>query len=1010
MEETAPLRAHPTLLLAALIGAAALASGAALGATGTPLGKAATGEECRASPRGGLPPLPDAPPPLDVYCGDVTEPAGAVWIDTLPAGTQRDKAGIESTAKRTIEGQSIERRMSCAAGEPLGGDGGALVYSCTLKAGNWPQVVLRVAVGGRLYQAEGLPSMLGVLAKAIDTAAGRSAFPEAAAADLQRRQAALGSSAIGSGELLRFNEYMRLGRLYNSTRNYPASEDAFRKALEVQNRVFGPASPGAGEVLMELALAVSHQGRFDEAGALFRRAEPIVQKRDEAVQGRFFAYLAIDAELQGKYQEALGYARQSTALRRKQIDSAADTISDISAGDPHVAAKGELVHSLLIEGDLSLKLGDIAGAEAAVTEALEFLAQVHGLPIWWQPQALILLGQIEAAQNRLTFAERNLKRGVALEEKVFGKTAPTAQAYMTLARFYTGIQDYPAAIAAFRTGMEILGTDDTARSLVSADDVGAFLVAAAAVAAKDPSQRPKLEAEMFRASQLMSAGVADQAIENAAARIAAGDPAIAALVREEQEAERARDAARLRLAAEEAKPVEERGRLIEEQIKKDIDAANAKVAALQQKLQQSYPAYASFASPQPTDLATLQKSLAPDEAFVGFLVGREGAYLLLARADRLKAFKLDTTDAKLTQTVTDLRKAFIPRLGTVGPFDLRLANDLYRRLLGPAEADLAGVKHLVAAPAGALASLPLGLLVATPTAQGNYSGAEWLLRRMAISEVPSARAFVTLRAERAVAKPAPRPFLGLGNPSFTGANAPGQASALDRLAQSCREGGAISPTLIRALAPLPETAEEVRRVGQRLNADPNSILLGAAASEANLRRQALGDYNVIYFATHGLLPGELRCQSEPGLALSPPSGAASSPNDDGLLEASEIAGLKLNAELVVLSACNTGAGGGRLGGESLSGLADAFFHAGARTLVVSHWQVPSNATAALMTGFFDRLGPRLENGIAESLRGSQLALAGQAATAHPFYWAAFTVLGDGGARLSGRQSATGTLE
>jgi CHAT domain-containing protein len=270
---------------------------------------------------------------------------------------------------------------------------------------------------------------------------------------------------------------------------------------------------------------------------------------------------------------------------------------------------------------------------------------------------------------------------------------------------------------------------------------------------------------------------------------------------------------------------------------------------------------------------------------------------------------------------------------------------------------------------------------------------------MAVSEVPSPRAFVDLRQARTEAKPAPRPFLGVGNPSFAGgANAPGQASALDRLASSCREGGPMPAELIRALTPLPETAEEVRRVGQRLGADAGSILIGAAASEANLRRQPLGDYNVLYFATHGLLPGELRCQAEPGLALSPPAGGAQSTADDGLLDASEIASLRLNADLVVLSACNTAEGGGRFGGESLSGLADAFFHAGARTLVASHWQVPSAATAQLMTGFFDKVGPKLSNGLADSLREAQLGLAGQAQTAHPFYWAAFTILGDGGRR------------
>src|SRR5262249_48216565 len=102
------------------------------------------------------------------------------------------------------------------------------------------------------------------------------------------------------------------------------------------------------------------------------------------------------------------------------------------------------------------------------------------------------------------------------------------------------------------------------------------------------------------------------------------------------------------------------------------------------------------------------------------------------------------------------------------------------------------------------------------------------------------------------------------------------------------------------------------------------------------------------------------------------------------------------AELVVLSACNTAAGGGRFGGEALSGLAEAFFYAGARTLVASHWQVPSLATVRLMTGLFDHAGPQLSGGIAESLRQAQLALASDPATAHPYYWAAFTVIGDGG--------------
>ena len=188
---------------------------------------------------------------------------------------------------------------------------------------------------------------------------------------------------------------------------------------------------------------------------------------------------------------------------------------------------------------------------------------------------------------------------------------------------------------------------------------------------------------------------------------------------------------------------------------------------------------------------------------------------------------------------------------------------------------------------------------------------------------------------------------------------------------------------------------ELTAVAKAVGAGPENLLLGAQASEPMLRSQPLDEVRILYFATHGLLPGELSCQSEPALALSPPAAPVANRWEDGLLDASEIAGLRLKADLVVLSACNTGQSGDKFGGESLSGLAESFFYAGARTLLASHWQVPSAPTVRLMVGLFQRLGPDLAGGIAPSLRQSQLALIEQEGTAHPFFWAAFTVIGDG---------------
>ncbi len=142
-------------------------------------------------------------------------------------------------------------------------------------------------------------------------------------------------------------------------------------------------------------------------------------------------------------------------------------------------------------------------------------------------------------------------------------------------------------------------------------------------------------------------------------------------------------------------------------------------------------------------------------------------------------------------------------------------------------------------------------------------------------------------------------------------------------------------------------------------------------------------------------PANCAAKASPRSPLSPPVGGASTTDADGMLQASEIAQLKLNADLVVLSACNTAEGGDELGGSALQGLSDSFFAAGARAVVASHWEVPTGATETLMTALFDPTNR--SRGLAQGLRRSQLALIAQPATSHPFYWAAFTIIGDEGA-------------
>jgi CHAT domain-containing protein len=187
-------------------------------------------------------------------------------------------------------------------------------------------------------------------------------------------------------------------------------------------------------------------------------------------------------------------------------------------------------------------------------------------------------------------------------------------------------------------------------------------------------------------------------------------------------------------------------------------------------------------------------------------------------------------------------------------------------------------------------------------------------------------------------------------------------------------------------------------MAQTLKAGEDSLWLRDNATETNLKRMTLSQFRIIAFATHGVLAGEVKGIGEPGLILTPPK--VGTAEDDGYLSASEIARLELNSDWVILSACNTAASDGTPGAQGLSGLAKAFFYSGARTLLVSHWPVMSQATVLLTTEMLHELEENPRLGKASAQRKAMLSLMNNVKHpeyAHPLYWAPFVVVGDGGA-------------
>ena len=328
-------------------------------------------------------------------------------------------------------------------------------------------------------------------------------------------------------------------------------------------------------------------------------------------------------------------------------------------------------------------------------------------------------------------------------------------------------------------------------------------------------------------------------------------------------------------------------------------------------------------------------------------------------------------------------------------------------------------------PSGALTQLPFHVLVTEGVRPGGSGTVVWLARSHPVTILP---AVSSLRALRRVGRPsaAARPMIGFGNPLLTGDPDAKEHAAWAKLAgetQRCPEiprqraaalvgtrgsvrrietrDGLASLAHLKSQVPLPETADELCAVARALKADPSDIRLGAQATEREVRRLSAGGelakYRMLHFATHGAVAGEIAGASDPGLILTPPEAATR--EDDGYLSASEIAGLKLDADWVVLSACNTAAGGA-VSAEALSGLARAFIYAGARALLVSHWAVYSKATQKLLTATLDEMARDAKAGRAEALRRAMLVLIdkGTPEEAHPAFWAPFVVVGEGAAR------------
>ncbi len=778
--------------------------------------------------------------------------------------------------------------------------------------------------------------------------------------------------------------------LYRITGRFGQARQYASRSLEAREMVFGANHPLVAKSLEQVALAHVQQAEWSAAEKAARRALAIV----EATLGPDSIETAGPLNTLGEARRQSGRLAEAIPLYGKALD-----VMERKYGP------GDLRTAMLLNnlGGAHAEAGRLAEAEPYLRRSLAVHERFHGSSLV-TAQVLCNLAQTVGALGRLDEADALLHRALAIMDRSAGHAHPLSAAILNSLAFVAAQRDRPEdalayvrrANAALRASVDRDWGPDASVSGVaqyrSRREMLSLNIEIMHRAAASSDAREAIGAESFEVAQMAKASDTSAAVARSMTRFASRDEEAARLVRSRQEAlARRRALESVLVGGPESAALPAGARTLH--LGLDLDAVDRRLREDDAALRKRFPEFAALASGTPSSVEEVRSLLRPGEALVSYLVTPRTSFVWVLRRERVVHARLDLGKEEVDRAVARLRRGLDLSTGAVPRYPLEEAHSLFVRLLGPVMPDLAGAHTLIVVADGALQSLPFGVLVTEPprreAGSEAYREAAWMGERFALSTLPSENTLAALR-RTAPRSGAPLPFAGFGDPVFGGA-----AGERPRRAGDYFSARGIADTReLARLQRLPESADEIRAMADVLGAGPDAVFLRERASETQVKKTDLSRYRVVAFATHGLVSGDFKGLVEPSLVLTPPATATES--DDGLLTASEVSQLRLHADLVVLSACNTAASDGTPGAEGLSGLAKAFFVAGTRSLLVSHWPVESRSATRLTTEMIRHMAREPESTSAEALRRSSGALRmdpARAEHAHPAFWAPFVLVG-----------------
>ena len=777
-------------------------------------------------------------------------------------------------------------------------------------------------------------------------------------------------------------EFMR-GRFSEAETLNQAAELAYAEALVRDHPVIAQTLHRRAVIHQELGDLETAIGLYDRAARLFEdtvgRGHPLwLSSQAERVQT--LARLGRDAEAVELGMEVIGRL------------------------DAHAGRMG--YDQLLARASLGLAFHELGDRDAA-RRTLEEVRRVRGereFPVVDEPPALNALAEIYLADGRIDEARDAIGRAMAILETTQGHTVDRlSESRRILAEVERAVGRSEAALALARANVDAAEArlGELSRQASYLSEFAPTLMRGQVGQALDllwehgGGASPRLAAEMFEAAQLVHLNETTRATNGVVRRLVAADDRTSALLEERRVVS---GELRTLAALLVDRASEDEGSAADDLLGR-LAALRERRRALDDALAESAPDLLAILTPEPVAAQAIQATLTEGEAFWMQATFDEATYLFLIRDDGLSVARTGYGAADLTADVDGVRATLDLERNPAAslPFDVERASSLFEGLLGPFSEALGEVDKLVLVPDLAAQQLSLATLVREDARYGRRFGAgheslRFLGLTHALNVVPSPTSFLRWRRSGDLGLSAGG-FVGFGDPILRGTGEMGARGAAGAIT---RGTGLADPRIIsEAFEPLPETETELRGMVRGRNSTSTRLYLREAATETVVKSLDYADAQVIAFATHAVVSGSFDHLTEPALVLTPPT--VPTALDDGLLTASEIAQMSLRAEMVVLSACNTGSPSGRPGASGLSGLASGFFQAGARSLVVSHWAISTVSSVLLMPRFLEEAAGAEPAPPSEAMRRAMLALANDERVeelAHPAIWAPFTVIGD----------------